>query len=51
MCFDTDKYNTILVLDIDNPFILKVFVVTKVLHVLKKDCKLEPLGNLDGNIN
>ena len=38
------------VLDIDNPFILTVFVVTTVLNVLKKDYKLEPLGNLDGNI-
>ena len=25
-------------------------MVTTVLNVLKKDCKLEPLGNLDGNI-
>ena len=38
------------VFDINNPFILKVFVVTIVLNILKKDCKLEPLGNLDGNI-
>ena len=25
-------------------------MVTTVLNILKKDCKLEPLGNLDGNI-
>ena len=52
MCFVTDKYNTIFepVFDIDNPFILKVFVVTTVLNILKKDCKLEPLGNLNVDI-
>ena len=38
-------------MDIDNLFVLKVFVITTVLNVLKKDCKLETLGNLDGNID